>query len=163
MTEAALGLGANLGDREASILRALELLCEGGAARVIARSPLYETAPWGDLDQGPFLNACALIETSLEPLPLLAHCLGVESALGRDRKTGRRWGPRMIDIDVLYFGDVVADAPALTLPHPRMMERAFVLAPLTDIAPDKIIGGRRVADALADIGAEGVTRWTGAS
>lgn len=160
MTEAALGLGANLGDREASILRALDLLCEGGAIRLIAQSPLYETAPWGDLDQGPFLNACALVETTLAPLPLLACCLGVEAALGRDRKTDRRWGPRMIDVDLLYYDDLAVSHPALTLPHPRMMERAFVLAPLADLAPDKMIGGARVVDALATIGMDGIARWT---
>jgi 2-amino-4-hydroxy-6-hydroxymethyldihydropteridine diphosphokinase len=157
MTTAGLGLGGNLGDPAAAIDRALGLLAADGAATVVARSRLYRTAPWGDPDQPPFLNACALVETALGPRALLDRCLAVERALGRARDKARRWGPRLIDIDVLFHGDAAIDEPGLALPHPRLFERAFVLVPLAEIAPDRIVLSRRIADAAAALGAEGVT------
>ncbi len=158
MTEAAIGLGSNLGDRAATIAAALGLL-DGAGVRVTARSSLYETAPWGDADQGPFLNACALVETALSPHALLARCLGIERALGRARDKARRWGPRVIDLDILFFGDLTLTQDGLAIPHPRLFERAFVLTPLAEIAGDRVIAGRRVADAAEAIGREGVTRY----
>lgn len=155
---AALGLGANLGDRAATLARALTLLSASGDITVLRRSALYETAPWGDLDQPAFLNLCALIETRLAPRPLLARCLGVEAALGRQRLKTRRWGPRLIDIDILFHGDARIDAPDLILPHPRLFERAFVLVPLAEIAADHVLHGRSIGDAAAAIDAAGVVR-----
>jgi 2-amino-4-hydroxy-6-hydroxymethyldihydropteridine diphosphokinase len=162
LTEAAIGLGANLGDRPQTIREALERLDDGEDVRVTAVSSLYETAPWGDLDQPPFLNACALVTTRLTARELLARCLAIESQLGRDREKSRRWGPRPIDLDVLFWGDATIDEPGLTLPHPRMLERAFVMIPLAEIAPDRIVGGRRIADVAAASDHEGVERWPGA-
>jgi 2-amino-4-hydroxy-6-hydroxymethyldihydropteridine diphosphokinase len=159
LTLAAVGLGANLGDRERAIAAALARLDDGADVRVVARSSLYETAPWGDLDQPAFLNACALVETRLSPRGLLERCLGVEAALGREREKARRWGPRAIDLDVLFYGDATVDEPGLTLPHPRMTERAFVMIPLAEIAPDHRVGGRRIADIAAALPDAGVERW----
>jgi 2-amino-4-hydroxy-6-hydroxymethyldihydropteridine diphosphokinase len=160
LTEAALSLGANLGDRAAAIREALARLEDGDAVRVTAASSFYETAPWGDLDQPPFLNVCALVETRLSARALLERCLAVEAALGRDREKSRRWGPRLIDLDVLYWGDARVEEPGLSLPHPRMFERAFVMIPLAEIAPDRVVAGRNVAEAAAALGAEGIERWT---
>jgi 2-amino-4-hydroxy-6-hydroxymethyldihydropteridine diphosphokinase len=158
---AGLGLGGNLGDPAAAIAAALGLLAADGAVTVTARSRLYRTAPWGDPDQPPFLNACALVETALAPRALLDRCLAVERALGRARDKTRRWGPRLIDVDLLFHGDAVVDEPGLTLPHPRLFERAFVLEPLAEIAPDRLVAGRRIAEAAAALGAEGVTPLDG--
>lgn len=149
MTEVGLGLGSNIGDKASNIAEALARLEEGGALRILVRSRLYRTAPWGDTDQDWFVNACAIAETSLSPEDLLARCKGVEEGLGRVRT--RRWGPRLIDIDILFYGEERIEAPGLVIPHRELLNRAFVLAPLADIAPDRVIGGRRVADALASL------------
>lgn len=145
---AALALGGNLGDVANALAAALRALEEGGHLRIVARSNVWRTPPWGKIDQPDFLNMCALVETQLSPRELLALCLNVESQAGRVRK--ERWGPRVIDIDVLAYDDVSWDDEALTLPHPRMKQRAFVLVPLAEIAPDWVIEGARV-DALAAI------------
>ena len=145
---AALALGGNLGDVASAFVAAFEALETGGRLRVIARSNVWRTPPWGKTDQPDFLNMCALVETQLSPRDLLALCLDVETQGGRARK--ERWGPRLIDIDVLAYDDVKWDDEALTLPHPRMNERAFVLVPLAEIAPDWMIEGVRV-DALAAV------------
>lgn len=145
---AALALGGNLGDVARAFVAAFEALQAGGSLRVLARSNVWRTPPWGKTDQPDFLNMCALVETQLSPRDLLALCLNVETDAGRVRK--ERWGPRLIDIDVLAYDDVRWDDEALTLPHPRMRERAFVLAPLAEIAPGWIIDGVRV-DVLAAI------------
>lgn len=151
MAEAAIGLGSNIGDRAGLLDRALAMLCDGPAIRLVARSSLYETAPWGDTDQDAFLNACAMVETTLPPRALLDRCLTVEAALGREREKQRRWGPRLIDLDVLFHDDGPVDEPGLVLPHPRLFERAFVLVPLAEIAGDRVVDGRRLADAAAAI------------
>ena len=143
---AALALGGNLGDVGSALAAALRALEEGERLRIVARSNVWRTPPWGKTDQPDFLNMCALVETQLGPRDLLALCLNVETQAGRVRK--ERWGPRLIDIDVLAYDDVRRDDEVLTLPHPRMKERAFVLIPLAEIAPDWIIEGARV-DALA--------------
>ena len=135
MTRVYLGLGANLGDRAGQIARALEALAARGM-RVIAVSPLYETEPWGLVDQPRFLNAACAIETDLEPLPLLDALQEIEHDMGRVRTV--RYGPRPIDLDILLYGDRRVDLPRLTIPHPGMIERATVLVPLADIAPDVI-------------------------
>ena len=145
MTVAYVGLGANLGDREGSIRRASELI---GARRL---STIIETPPWGIADQPDFLNAVAEVETDAGSRQLLDRLLEVERELGRVRD-GTRWGPRTIDLDLLVYGDETSDVPALQLPHPRLHERLFVLAPLAELAPDLIVPGRgRVADLLTKL------------
>jgi 2-amino-4-hydroxy-6-hydroxymethyldihydropteridine diphosphokinase len=155
MAEAYLSLGSNLGDKRAMIARAVERLGAAGVA-VIARSSDYRTPPWGDEDQDWFVNACVKVRTDLAPHDLLALCLGIERDLGRVRT--RKWGPRTIDIDLLIYDDVQMASGDLVLPHPRIAERAFVLQPLAEIAPDLEVAGRRIAAMLADIDAAGIER-----
>jgi 2-amino-4-hydroxy-6-hydroxymethyldihydropteridine diphosphokinase len=148
-------LGGNVGDAAATIAAALKRLEEAGV-EIVARSALYRTAPWGKTDQPPFVNACALARTDLDPRALLDRILTVESDLGRRR--GERWGPRTIDIDILDYDGLALDEPGLTLPHPRLTERAFVLIPLAEIAPDRVVAGRPVRDWAAAADPSGVTR-----
>jgi 2-amino-4-hydroxy-6-hydroxymethyldihydropteridine diphosphokinase len=148
-------LGGNVGDPAATIAAALARLEDAGVV-IVARSSLYRTAPWGKTDQPPFVNACALARTDLGPRALLERILAVESDLGRRR--GERWGPRSIDIDILDYDGRAVDEPGLTLPHPHLTERAFVLIPLAEIAPDRVFAGRPVRDWAADADASGVTR-----
>jgi 2-amino-4-hydroxy-6-hydroxymethyldihydropteridine diphosphokinase len=129
-----VGLGSNLGDREAIIREAAELI---GARRL---SRIIETEPWGNEEQPKFLNAVAEVETELEPRALLDLLLEVEGRLGRERD-GTHWGPRTIDLDLLLYGDRVLDEPGLTVPHPFLHERLFVLEPLAELAPDLAIPG----------------------
>jgi 2-amino-4-hydroxy-6-hydroxymethyldihydropteridine diphosphokinase len=153
MADAALGLGSNLGDKRDNLTRAITRLADQGL-RIIARSADYRTPPWGPVAQDWFVNACLLVRTAHSPRALLDLCLKVESELGRVRD--QRYGPRMIDIDILTYDDLVLDSPALTIPHPRLRERAFVLVPLAEIAPDLVIGGDRVADLAARIEVAGI-------
>ena len=147
-----LSLGSNLGDRETKIREALDLLAGDPDIRVERTSSLYETAPVGMSEQPDFINAVALVETDLPPSELLRRVQRIESALGRDRN--QHWGPRIIDLDILLYGDQSVDTAFLTIPHPRMMERAFVMAPLAEIAPDlRLPDGRtpgQVLEALKD-------------
>lgn len=152
-----LSLGSNLGDREASIRKALDLIARLPDTHMERVSSFYETEPVGYTEQPDFINAVALIETSLSPADLLHELLGVEKEMGRVRNM--RWGPRVIDIDTLLYDHAAIDTAELTIPHPRMTERAFVLAPLAEIAPDIILpDGRTPGDALAAIGDQGVHR-----
>ncbi|AOO83718.1 2-amino-4-hydroxy-6-hydroxymethyldihydropteridine diphosphokinase [Bosea vaviloviae] len=149
--EAALGLGGNLGDPVAAFAAALEALEHQPTIRLMRLSSVWRTAPWGKLDQPEFLNMAVLIETDLPADELLALCLSVERENGRERS--ERWGPRTLDIDILSYGDVEIDQPGLQVPHPRLAERAFALAPLAEIAPMLAIGGQTAAelrDRLAD-------------
>jgi 2-amino-4-hydroxy-6-hydroxymethyldihydropteridine diphosphokinase len=149
VARAYVGLGANLGDREATIRRAVELLGEQDGIEVLAVSTLRETDPVGVEDQPRFLNGAAAIETTLGPGELLGVLLGVERVLGRVRD-GVRFGPRTIDLDLLLYGDETLDDPGLTVPHPRLHERRFALEPLTELAPGLVIPGHgRVLDLLA--------------
>ena len=141
MTLAYVGLGANLGDREATIRRALERL---GPARV---SALVETEPWGYEHQPRFVNAVAELDTDEPPRALLERLLAVERELGRTRD-GPRYGPRTIDLDLLLYGDEQLDEPGLVVPHPRLHERAIVLEPLVELAPDLVVPGRGPLKAL---------------
>jgi 2-amino-4-hydroxy-6-hydroxymethyldihydropteridine diphosphokinase len=158
MAEALIALGGNVGDARATLDRAVMLFCDGAAVRLIARSSEYRTPPWGVEDQPPFVNLCLVVETALAPRALLERAHAVERQLGRDRAREQRWGPRTVDIDLIAYDDVVLDDPDLVLPHPRLFERAFVLVPLCEIAPDRVIAGRRFADALADLDASGIER-----
>lgn len=158
MTEALLGLGGNVGEVRATLDEAVALFADGTQVKLIGRSSDYRTPPWGVTDQPPFINCAIAVETALSPRALLDRALNVERALGRDRAQEQRWGPRTIDIDLLAYGDLAVDEPGLTLPHPRLLERAFVLVPLAEIVPDRMIGGRRVRDALAQLDATGIER-----
>ncbi len=142
-TRAFLGLGSNLGDRLANLQSVVDLLDAAQGIRVLRSSRVYETAPVGP-PQPDYLNAVVEVDTNLEAKALLEACLNVERRLGRVR--GERWGPRSIDVDVLTYGEASIDEPGLTVPHPRMHERAFVLAPLLELVADPPLpGGRRIA------------------
>lgn len=145
MTGAYLGLGSNLGDRLATLQRAVDLLEVNAGIDVVACSRVWETDPVGGPAQPDFLNIVVRIETSLAPKDLLAACRGVETALDRVRDV--RWGPRTVDVDVLSIDGYASGDPDLTVPHPRMIERAFVLLPLLDLDPDPVLSdGTRVLD-----------------
>jgi len=158
MSEALLALGGNLGDVRASFERAIAMLCDGAAVRLCARSSDYRTPPWGVTAQPPFVNAVISVSTSLSPHELLARALACERALGRDRVRERHWGPRAIDIDLLAYDDVEMHDADLKLPHPHLFERAFVLVPLAEIAPDRLIGGTKVSEALARVDPAGIEK-----
>ena len=143
MTLAYVGLGSNLGDRLANLRQAVSLLGRAAGVRVLRTSRIYETAAVGGPPQGPFLNAVAEVDVvGGSARSLLNACLGVEARMGRVRD--ERWGPRLIDLDVLLFGDERIEEPDLVVPHPRMTERAFVLVPLGDLVPDR--APRQVGD-----------------
>ncbi len=156
-TAIGLGLGGNLGDPAATIARATETLRARGHVRIDLTSSLYRTAPWGPVAQPDFANACALGATDLAPRALLAEIKAVEAVLGRVE--GERWGPRAIDIDILFYAGATVEAPDLVIPHQSLFERAFVLVPLAEIAPDLVIAGRRVGDAAEAIDGSGVVPW----
>lgn len=155
MTKAFVALGANLEDPRAQVMRALDELDQVPGTRVVARSSLYRTAPVGYADQPAFVNAVAQVDTALQPKALLRALLDLEQLHGRRRSVPN--APRTLDLDLLLYGDsVIADAE-LTLPHPRMHERAFVLAPLAEIAADEVVPGRgRVAELLDRVDRTGV-------
>lgn len=157
MVEACLGLGANLGDRAAQLADALLRLEAQDGVRLIAVSPVYRTAPWGVEDQPDFLNLCVRIETDLSPFFLLDACKAVEAAMGRTVR--ERWGPREIDVDVLLVAGVEMETPELTLPHARMLQRRFVLAPLADLVPDWIVAGRTIEEHALELGADDLCEW----
>ena len=158
MTEAWLALGGNVGDSRRILDRAVGLLCDGAEIRLVARSSDYRTLPWGLKYQPPFINLCVAVETPLGPRDLLDRAQEVERRLGRDRAHEKRWGPRTADIDIIAYDDLSMDELGLIIPHPRLFERAFVLLPLAEIAPDLIIGGRRVRDAADAIDAAGIEK-----
>jgi 2-amino-4-hydroxy-6-hydroxymethyldihydropteridine diphosphokinase len=141
-----VGLGSNLGDREATIEDAVGLLRLHPDVEVVATSTLRETDPWGPVAQPRFLNGVVAVETTLEARALLGVLLDVERRLGRVRE--ERWGPRTIDLDLLLYGDAVLDEPGLTLPHPRLHERAFALAPLRELDPALVVPGHGTVDEL---------------
>lgn len=158
MTQAWIALGGNVGDSREILARAVAMLCDDAAVRLTARSADYRTPPWGVEDQAPFVNLCIAVNTTLSPHDLLARAHAVERALGRDRAKEQRWGPRTADIDIIAYDDLTLDDGDLTLPHPRLLERAFVLVPLADIAPDLTVGGVRVADAAAKLEPAGIEK-----
>lgn len=143
-----IGLGSNLGDKEANIKKALALLAASPGVRVKRVASFYRTAPVGYTDQGWFTNTVAELETSLQPHELLSLLLDIEKRIGRVRTI--RWGPRTVDLDLLLFGSEEMNSPDLVLPHPRMGERAFVMAPLAELDPDIMIAGWGTAKELAE-------------
>ncbi|MGH6739169.1 MAG: 2-amino-4-hydroxy-6-hydroxymethyldihydropteridine diphosphokinase [Bradyrhizobium sp.] len=158
MASVLIALGGNVGDVRTTFGKAIANICGMAQAALVARSSDYATPPWGEEDQARFINACIEIDTSLDPHALLFVLHKVEQKFGRDRAKERRWGPRTIDLDLIAYDSVSIDKPELTLPHPRLFERAFVLVPLAEIAPDRVIRGRRVDDALKDLSTEGIER-----
>jgi 2-amino-4-hydroxy-6-hydroxymethyldihydropteridine diphosphokinase len=143
---ACIGLGGNVGDVAATLQAAFDALDRLPGTRLLARSRLYRTAAWGNEAQPEFLNAAALVETTLAPRAFLDELLAIERAFGRERR--ERWGPRTLDLDLLLYGDAVVDVPGLHVPHPYLHERAFVLRPLADVAPDALVPGHGTVDAL---------------
>ncbi len=141
-----VALGSNLGDRRATLERAMELLDAHPGVRVVATSSLRETEPWGPVEQPPFLNGAVALDTTLGPRALLDVLLETEETLGRVR--AERWGPRSIDLDLLLYGDAVVDEPGLVVPHPRLHERLFVLEPLAALQPEAVVPGRGVVREL---------------
>jgi 2-amino-4-hydroxy-6-hydroxymethyldihydropteridine diphosphokinase len=158
MTEALIALGGNVGDSRAILDRAVKLLCGGDDVRLMARSSDYSTPPWGFTYQPQFINLCIAVETELSPRYLLARAQAVELKLGRDRAHEKRWGPRTADIDIIAYDDLALDELGLILPHPRMFERAFVLLPLAEIVPDRVVAGRKISEAAAAVDATGIER-----
>lgn len=159
MRRGVLALGSNLGDRMDNLRRAADALDALVSTRVDAASNVYETDPVGYADQPLFLNAVLLVETGLSPHALLGACLGIEAALGRVRTIKN--GPRTVDIDLLMMEGVTCGTGELTLPHPRMKQRAFVLVPLRDLFPDLRVFGQELSGALSQCGAQGVCRYGG--
>jgi 2-amino-4-hydroxy-6-hydroxymethyldihydropteridine diphosphokinase len=153
-----LGLGGNLGDPQNAMASALQAIDADPRTNVVTVSSVYRTPPWGKTDQPDFLNAVAGIETGLSPRELLDLCLNAEKGLKRVR--AERWGPRTIDIDILLFDDRTIEEPGLEVPHPRMTQRAFVLLPLAEIAPDLKIGAKTAAQFLAMLDTKGIDRVT---
>lgn len=151
MPRAYIGLGANLGPREVTLLRAADLLAADAGIEMLEISQLRETDPVGDVEQPSFLNGAVAVETTLSPRELLDVLRRVERELGRVRD-GERWGPRTIDLDLLLYGDEIVDEEGLRVPHPRLHERRFALEPLVDLEPElEIPGLGRVSDALAGL------------
>lgn len=156
MTPAFFSLGSNLGERMNNLQTAVRQLA--AQTTILAQSPVYETAPWGDEDQPAFLNMCVAVTTELAPAQLLAYVKRIEHEMGREPT--RRWGPRLIDIDILLYGHEVVQQPNLTIPHDSMPMRAFVLAPLADLIPDFVhpVTGKPIARMLREVDATGVVR-----
>jgi 2-amino-4-hydroxy-6-hydroxymethyldihydropteridine diphosphokinase len=142
-----IGIGSNVGEKKGNINRALRLLAEDGRLLSAAVAPLYKTGPVGFTDQDWFLNTVAAYEADLAPHGLLELLMGIEKEMGRVRTI--RWGPRVIDLDILLYGDAVVSTPDLEIPHPRLAERAFVVVPLADLAPGLVLPGGKTAAALA--------------
>jgi 2-amino-4-hydroxy-6-hydroxymethyldihydropteridine diphosphokinase len=158
MARALIALGGNVGDVRATFRKAIANICGMAQAALLARSSDYSTPPWGDAQQADFVNACIEIETSLDPHALLFTLQKIETKFGRERTNERRWGPRTLDLDLLAYDEVTMQKPELTLPHPRLFERAFVLVPLAEIAPNRVIAGCSIASALAQLPTEGIER-----
>jgi 2-amino-4-hydroxy-6-hydroxymethyldihydropteridine diphosphokinase len=149
LTRAYIGLGANLGDREGTIRRAVDRLGGEQGIEIVGISRLRETDPVGFAEQPRFLNGALAVDTDLSPRDLLARLLAVERELGRVREAGLRYGPRTIDLDLLLYGDRVVNEPGLTVPHPRLAERRFALEPLHELDPGlRLPDGRTVQDLL---------------
>ncbi|MEM1049468.1 MAG: 2-amino-4-hydroxy-6-hydroxymethyldihydropteridine diphosphokinase [Pseudomonadota bacterium] len=152
----ALAFGSNVGETADNIRQAIDALAAEDGLTLVRESALYRTPPWGLTDQDWFCNACALFDTELSPRALLDVCQDVERNLGRVRTV--RWGPRLIDIDIITFGSISVSSDALTIPHPHAHERGFVLVPLNEIAPDLALASGTVRDNLAGADTQGIVR-----
>jgi 2-amino-4-hydroxy-6-hydroxymethyldihydropteridine diphosphokinase len=153
---AAIGLGGNLGDAAATLREAFQALDRLPGTRLLRASPLYRTPAWGNTDQPDFVNAAAVVDTTLPARALLDALLDVERRFGRRREADAHWGPRTLDLDLLLYGDSAIDEPGLRVPHPHLHERAFALLPLARISPDMDVPGRgRVSALLAGVDASG--------
>jgi 2-amino-4-hydroxy-6-hydroxymethyldihydropteridine diphosphokinase len=158
VARAFVALGANTGNVRKTLEQAVALFCDGRDVTLIARSADYRTAPWGVLEQPDFVNLCLEIATMLLPHALLDRAQAVERSLGRDRSREQRWGPRPIDIDLLAYDNMQINEGGLTLPHPHLLERAFVLVPLSEIAPEWTVSGVRIREALNKLDVHGVEK-----
>lgn len=157
MVKAFLSLGSNMGDRLEYLSKAIDKIAEIQGCNILNKSRVYETEPWGYENQEAFLNLCISIETSLPPYELLESLQTIELELDRVRKI--HWGPRTIDIDILLFDDIICEDDKLTIPHPRMRERAFVLIPLYDIEKNLIIDGIKLEDLINKIDTRGIKEY----
>jgi len=158
MASALIALGGNVGDVRRTFQKAIANICGMTQGALVARSSDYITPPWGDEQQPPFVNACIEVDTRLDPHALLFTLHRIEQKFGRDRAHERHWGPRTLDLDLLAYDDVRLDRRELTLPHPRLFERAFVLVPLAEIAPERVIAGRPLREALSRVSSDGIVR-----
>ena len=160
MPEALIALGGNVGKARDTLDRAIATLCDGVCVRLVARSSDYRTPPIGVTDQPPFINCAIVAVTELAPAALLARAQAVETEFGRDRSQERHWGPRTLDIDLIDYDGLALDTLELKLPHPRALERAFVLLPLAEIAPERRVAGVRIKNALARVDQTGIEKLT---
>jgi len=158
MAEALIALGGNVGNVRDTLDRAIAAFCDGVAVRLLKRSSDYRTPPVGVTDQPPFVNCAIVAATELPPPALLARAQSVETQFGRNRSQERHWGPRTLDIDLIAYDDLTMDTSELTLPHPRALERAFVLLPLADLVPERRISGVRIKNALARVDQTGIEK-----
>lgn len=152
--DAIIAVGSNIGDKAENIHTAIRLVCDHDDVDLVAASPVYKTPPWGITDQDWFANGCFSVQTTLRPHALLDWCLGVEKQMGRERTI--KWGPRVIDLDVLIYRDVSLSDEVLTLPHPHITERAFVLVPMIDVAPELVLKGQALTSWLEKTGRDGI-------
>jgi 2-amino-4-hydroxy-6-hydroxymethyldihydropteridine diphosphokinase len=158
MADVLIALGGNVGDVRATFQKAIAYICGMTQAALLARSSDYATPPWGDDQQARFINACIEIETSLDPHALMFTLHKIEQKFGRDRTREKRWGPRSLDLDLIAYDDLSIARAELTLPHPLLFERAFVLVPLAEIVPARLVAGRSIPSALALLSTEGIER-----
>jgi len=156
MASALIALGGNVGDIRSTFRHAIPEICRRAQATLTARSSDYITPPWGEEQQPPFVNACIAIQTAIAPPALLAILHDVERKFGRNRAQETRWGPRTLDLDLIAYDDLTLGTPELTLPHPRLFERGFVLVPLAEIVPERRIAGRRVDEAVTRVSRDGI-------
>jgi 2-amino-4-hydroxy-6-hydroxymethyldihydropteridine diphosphokinase len=157
MVEVGFGFGSNVGDKLANVSVAIAALQTSGLVHQFKASSTYRTAPWGDVEQDWFINACAIGVSPAAPQDLLACCQTIESRMGREPT--RRWGPRKIDIDILFYDDLHVEKPGLQLPHKELLNRAFVLVPLLEIRPDLEVLGVQLADALTRLAHADIERY----
>ena len=158
MSEALLSIGSNIGDRTANLTEAVRRLGAEQGVTVKAISPFYRTAPVGPVVQDDFINGAVRIITTLVPEELMRRCLAIEAQMGRDRANAVRWGPRLIDIEIILFDDITMHTDTLELPHPRFRERAFVLVPMVDIAPEWVVAGQSLAELASTMDRAGIER-----